>query len=482
MTARWIALLAALAVLAGCGTPGGDAGDNTKKADEAKKNSAKVDVAKAGNVTLTVWDQEVRGGQAAQIKRLNAAFRAKYPNVKIKRVAKSFTNLKTTLKLAASSNKAPDVVEANQGRPDMGQMVKGGLLKPLDAYADAYGWKDRWVEANQGGPDRGQVVKGGLVKPLDAYAEAYGWKDRWSKTLLDLNRFSADGKTFGSGNLYGVSQQGEIVGVFYNRDKVSTVPKTFEEFEGMLADAKKRGEVPISFGNLDKFGGIHEFQTIENQFTNKEDVRDFVFARGGDGFDTIENRNAAAKLQEWADRGYFTPSFNGTGYDPAWQQFTKGKGPFTIAGTWITNDAVKALGDKLGFFLMPGREEGGQPTSLGGESLPWSITAKSKHADVAAAYIDFLTNADAARVQVETDNLPAMKTDAQPTTPVGKDIFAAWKQLNETDGLTPYMDYSTPTFYDDFSGAVQRLLGGKLTPNAFTKSGQQDYAKFTDKL
>jgi raffinose/stachyose/melibiose transport system substrate-binding protein len=120
--------------------------------------------------------------------------------------------------------------------------------------------------------------------------------------------------------------------------------------------------------------------------------------------------------------------------------------------------------------------------ALGGESLPWAITAKSKNADVAAAYIDFLTNADAARVQVETDNLPAMRTDAQPTTPVGKDIFAAWRQLSENDGLTPYMDYATPTFYDDFSGAVQRLLGGKLQPKAFTQDVQSDYAKFTDKL
>src|SRR3954470_14942519 len=248
MTARCIAVLAALAVLAGCGTPGGDSGDNTKKADQAKKNSARVDVAKAGPVTLTIWDQEVRGGQAKQIKRLNAAFRARYPNVKIKRVAKSFTNLKTTLKLAVSSNKAPDVVEANQGRPDMGQMVKGGLLKPLDAYADAY-----------------------------------GWKDRWSKTLLDLNRFSADGKTFGAGNLYGVSQQGEIVGVFYNRDMVSSPPKTFSEFEAMLAAAKKKGQVPVSFGNLDKYPGIHEFQTVQNQFANKLDTREFVFAQDSDG-------------------------------------------------------------------------------------------------------------------------------------------------------------------------------------------------------
>ena len=68
-------------------------------------------------MTLTVWDQEVRGGQEAQIKRLNAAFQAKYPNVKIKRVAKSFTDLNATLKLAVSGDRAPDVVQANQGRP-----------------------------------------------------------------------------------------------------------------------------------------------------------------------------------------------------------------------------------------------------------------------------------------------------------------------------------------------------------------------------
>jgi raffinose/stachyose/melibiose transport system substrate-binding protein len=449
MKARSLALLLALvALLAGCGTPGGDSGDNTKKAEESKKNSAKVDVAKAGNVTLTIWDQEVRGGQAAQIKRLNKAFLSKYPNVKIKRVAKSFTDLQTTLKLAVSSNKAPDVVEANQGRPIMGQLVKGGLLKPLDAYADAY-----------------------------------GWKDRWSRTLLDLNRFSADGKEFGTGNLYGVSQQGEIVGVFYNKDKVDTVPSTFAEFEQMLAKSKKAGEVPISFGNLDKFGGIHEFQTVQNAFAGKQATRNFVFAKDGASFDTDENREAATKLQEWADQGYFTPNFNGTGYDPAWQQFTKGKGPFTIAGTWITNDALKALGLKLGFFLMPGREAGSDPVALGGESLPWAITSKSKNADVAAAYIDFLTNAEAADVQVETGNLPAMAgATVRSKAPAVQDIFTAWKDLSDSDGLTPYMDYATPTFYEDFSGAVQKLMAGKTSPGAFTKSVQADYAKFTDTL
>ena len=35
------------------------------------------------------------------------------------------------------------------------------------------------------------------------------------------------------------------------------------------------------------------------------------------------------------------------------------------------------------------------------------------------------------------------------------------------------MDYATPTFYDDFSGAVQKLMAGKLKPDAFTKGVQE---------
>jgi len=442
-------LCAALAALiAGCGaSPGGSGNDNAEKADKARQSSKQVDVAKAGDVTLTVWDQEVRGGQAKQIKQLNQAFQAKYPNVKIKRVAKSFDDLNTTLKLAVSSEKAPDVVQANQGRQVMGQLVKGGLLRPLDSYADAY-----------------------------------KWADRYSPTLLDLNRFSDDGKQFGSGSLYGLSQMGEIVGVYYNKEKVSSPPATFADFESQLEEAKGKGDVPISFGNLDPFAGIHEFQTVQNQFADKQAVRDFVFAKDGASFATPENEQAATKLQEWAKKGYFTPDFNGTGYDPAWQQFAKGKGPFLIAGTWLTADLADNMGDKVGFMLMPPKEEGGEPVSLGGESLPFAVTNKSKNPDVAAAYIDFLTNAEAGRVLVATNNLPAMKTDAAPSGGVAADVDKAWKTLNEADGFVPYIDYATPTFYDDISAAIQKLLGGKMQPSDFTDSVNKDYTKFTEKL
>jgi raffinose/stachyose/melibiose transport system substrate-binding protein len=440
---RRLLLIALLGLLAGCGAPGDDAPED----QPADRGGEKVDVAAAGDVTLTIWDQEVRGGQRRQIQRLNEAFQQKYPNVTIKRVAKSFTDLNTTLKLAVSGPDAPDVVQANQGRPVMGQLVKGKLLRPLDAYA-----------------------------------EAYGWGDRWSKTLLDLNRFSPDGARFGTGRLYGVSQMGEIVGLFYNRDKVGEPPASFAAFEQALAAAKSAGEVPIAFGNLDKWPGIHEFQTVQNPLTPPQQVRDFVFARPGASFDTPEFRASAAKLQEWARKGYFTPDFNGTGYDDAAQQFGRGRGHFLIGGTWLLADLTDAMGDNLGFTLMPPREEGGPPLALGGESLPFAITSKSENPDVAAAYIDFLTNAQAADVLGETGNLPAMPARARPQTAAAEDVFAAWRALSEANGLVPYLDYATPTFFDDLSGAIQRLLAERVEPEEFTRDVQSDYAKFVETL
>jgi raffinose/stachyose/melibiose transport system substrate-binding protein len=435
---RWLAALVVLLV-AGCGAPG----DEGPEGEPTPQGGAKIDVSKAGDVTLTVWDQEVRGGQRRQIVRLNQQFEEKYPNVTIKRVAKSTTDLNTTLKLAVSADTAPDVVQANQGRQVMGTLVKGGLLRPIDEYA-----------------------------------EAYGWADRYAPVLLDLNRFSSDGATFGDGELYGISQMGEIVGLFYNRDKVPQPPRTFAELEEQLAAAKRAGEVPISFGNLDKWPGIHEFQAVQNTIAAPDQVRDFVFGREGASFTTPENEEAAGKLQQWAEAGYFTKNFNGVGYDPAYQQFAKGAGPYLIAGTWLLRDLTDLMGDKLGFMLVPGDEERA-PQALGGESLPFAITAKSENPDVAAAYIDFLTDANAADVLVETGNLPAMPASAQPTSAAGEDIAEAWRALADADGLVPYLDYATPTFYDTITAGVQQLMAGRQSPDEFTGALQGDFEKFS---
>jgi len=438
-------LVAAFAV--GCGSPGESSDDAASTS--TTRATERVDVAAAGDVTLTVWDQEVRGGQAAQIKELNRQFQEKYPNVTIKRVAKSFEDLNTTLKLAVSGPRAPDVVQANQGRPVMGQLVRARLLRPLTDYASVY-----------------------------------GWDDRYSKLLLDLNKFSSDARQFGTGDLYGLSQVGEIVGVFYNKRLVRRVPTTLEEFEAQLAEAKRAGQTPIQFGNLDKWPGIHEYETVLGRYAPAQQVSDFVFAADGASFDTPEFTEAARTIQEWAKAGYFTEDFNGVGYDPAWQRFTRGESPYLIAGTWLVADLARAMGDDVGFMLLPGQSADDDPVALGGEGLPFTITSASKNPDVAAAYIDFITDANAARVLVDTDNLPAMAVPdgVAPTSGLIGDVFTAWRGLNEANGIIPYLDYATPTFYDDVSGAIQELLAEKQSPEDFTKGVESKYSEFTGSL
>jgi len=309
---------------------------------------------------------------------------------------------------------------------------------------------------------------------MDDYAEVYDWESRYPRLLIDLNRFEPDGTTFGSGDLYGLSQMGEIVGVFYNKRLVRELPRTFAEFEAQLEEAKRAGEIPIQFGNLDKWPGIHEYETVLGQVADKQEVRDFTFQADGATFDSPGFVDGAAKIQEWAEKGYFTPDFNGVGYDPAWQQFAKGRGRFLIAGTWLVADLAEQMGDDVGFMVMPGREAGGEPVALGGEGLPFTVTAKSDHPDVAAAYLDFLTDENAARVLTETNNLAAMKLPTPPAAPgLPTDVAEAWRALGEADGLIPYLDYTTPTFGDDLGGAIQEMLAGKQSPEEFAQGVQE---------
>ncbi|GAA2104510.1 extracellular solute-binding protein [Streptomyces albiaxialis] len=411
--------------------------------------TATPDPGKAGKVALTVWDQQTRGGTNAEIERLNEEFEEKYPNVTIKRVARSFNDLRKTLKLALSGDDPPDVVQANQGYSDMVAFARAGMLTPLDNYA-------------------------GL----------YGWNTRFPKTLLDLNRVSADGSRFGTGRLYGISQEGEYIGVYYNKAVLRKAgvepPRTWQDLTGALPELKEAGQLPVQFGNLDKYPAIHTFGVLQSQAARSpEPVRETVFGRGG-GFDTDATRSAARTLAEWARKGYLPKGANGKGYDDAAKQFADGKGAFLITGTWQLADLVEPMGDDLG-FMPPPPAAGRRPLTTGGEGLPWSITSKSDHPEVAAAYLDFLTDAHASTVMTEEGVLPVVPGKAaeklDPDTASGQ-MFAGWEKLNAADGLVPYLDYTTPTFYDTLSADLQGVLSGKLAPDEFAARMQKEYAEF----
>ena len=436
-----------MAAVAGC-APGSSS--TTSTSAPASSAAVQTDAAKLGAVTLLVWDQEVRGGQGAQMAQLIKEFEAKYPNVKIKRVSRSFDDLKTTLRLALTGNEPPDVVQANNGRSDMGEFVKAGQLRPLESYATAYGWDKRYPES-----------------------------------VRQYSSYSPDGKTFGKGNLYGLPQVGETVGVFYNKKKLTAAglqtPTTWAELESSLATLKGKGEVPLVLGHLEKWPAIHVFGTIQGRTTPVDAITSLAFGRSGATWKSPENLKAAQTLVDWVDKGYFNKGVNGLDYDPAWQSFTKGTGVYLIAGSWLLADLAKPMGDDVGFMLPPGAAAGDKPVATGGTGLPFAITTKSKNPDVAAAYINFITNKSAMSVLAKTGNLPIVDTAAQEVTgSLQKDVFTSFGTIVEQDGLVPYLDYATPTMYDTIGAALQDLLAKKATPEQFVDRLEKDYSGFTN--
>lgn len=431
-------------------------GSNTAGAPPENTQTGTVgrDPASLGDVTLTVWDQEVRGGQAAQITKLNDAFQKKYPNIKLQRVSRSFDDLNKTIKLALSGDNPPDVFQTNNGRADMGTFVKGRLILPLDRYAQAYGWDQRYPES-----------------------------------VRQYSSYSPDGATFGRGSLYGLPQVGEVVGVYVNKKHLQeaglSTPKTWEEFEAGLATLKSKrpNEAPLVLGNLDKWPAVHVFGPVQAQHVAPDTIRRLGFGQRGGSWQTPENTAAAQNLVEWVDKGYIDAKANGLGYDPAWQSFGKGTGTYLMAGTWLAPDLSTAMKDDVTFILPPpSAAAGGKVVSTGGTGIPWAISAKSKNPDAAAAYIDFITNSEAMKVLAETGNLPVVETASQKAPDaLTQDVFTAFGTVVDENGLVPYLDYATPTMGDTLGAALQDLIAGRENPAQFLETVQKDYGVYTEK-
>lgn len=447
-----LVLVAAVPLALAACAPSGSSGQ-TQGAQPTATSTRQVvtDPAAMGNVTLRVWDQEVRGGGNAQLTQLNAAWAKQHPNIKVERNSRSFDDLVKTLRLALSGADAPDVVQANNTRSQMGEFVKAK-----------------------------QIIS------LDPYMAAYGWDKRYSESVRSVASYSADGKTFGSGSLYGLPQVGEVVGLFVNTKKLEALglkqPNTWADLEQALATAKAKGETPLMLGNLDKWPAVHVFGVIQGTTTPAEQIRALGFGNAGASWTTPENTKAAQTLVDWVDKGYFNNGFNGLGYDPAWQAFSKGTGVFLVGGTWLQADLSKAMGDDVAFMLPPPAQAGEQSYTTGGSGQPFAITATAKHPDAAAAYINFLTSPEAMAVIAETENLPVVDTAAQKApNALAQQVFQAFGTVTKDNGLLPYLDWATPTMSDTIGAAMQDLMAKKQTPAQVLETLQQDYADFTGK-
>lgn len=434
---------------ASSGGSGSATGSASATAGSTGGAAVSTDASAVGNVTLTVWDQETTPGISDSLDQLNKEFHAKYPNITVNRVVRSGTDLRTTLKLALTGKNAPDVAQANQGFADMAAYVKAGLLTDLGPYEKAYGW-DKRIPSSQ----------------------------------LALDSVTPDGSSLGSGNLYGVSATGEVVGVFYNKAILKKlnlpVPDSVEQLESQLPTIKAAGTLPISYGDQNKSPGIHIWGITLVPALGSKAISDLVFGRSGAWTDP-KIEQSAQTIADWAKKGYLTQGYDGITSNSAAVAFGKDKAAYFLGGVW-NQDAIQQGGADAGFMVLP-QKAGGDLIAMGGIGMGWAIPTNAAHKTAAAAYIDFISNAHAMAVLQQHNQLPAVPNST--TTPqsgsLAADILKTWSDLTAANGLVPYIDWSTPTMYDTISANLQELMAGQVDSAAFGKALQTDWAGFYHK-
>ncbi|MDB5506157.1 MAG: extracellular solute-binding protein family 1 [Devosia sp.] len=394
-------------------------------------------VTAAGDFTLTIYINEPDTRLAA-LDALDAAFTEKYPNITIERIEKSYEELIASVRLVLSEPDAPCIVMADQGRDTDGVLISAGLVRPLGDYAEAYGW---------------------AIDPTSQWSEG--------------------GAIWGAGETYSVSPWYQMIGLYYNREKLAAlgleVPTTWEELLAVFEAAKAAGEVGLGFGNANQYPGSFIYEMVQNQIVSAQAVRDFVFGAEGATFVTPENIQAAKELQDLVNAGYITPGYDGISNDDAAAQFVNGDGVFLIDGNWSASFVAEAMGDNVGFMAIPPKA-GNTHVATGGVSKPLHISASCPQPDVAAAYLNHLVSPESATVLAQFDDLPAGSAKLPDTaSPVVKDILAAKDILLAEDGTVPFEDVAVSGFGDKFFAAIQELMAGRVTPEQFADTVEAAY-------
>jgi len=207
------------------------------------------------------------------------------------------------------------------------------------------------VEANQA-IRHGRVREGRHAAALDGYAQRYDWQSRLPKTLLDLNRFTTDGASFGSGSLYGISQNGEIIGIYVNKQKLSQLgiqaPATWADFEAALPRSRTPARCD-RVRNKDQWPAIHEFGVLQGQLAARTRYATSYSVRPRD----VEPAEPAGP-RRCCRRGpaaATSPGTNGLGYDQAAAQSARTGSPDhrhwklpTCRSRWATTSLHAAPG------------------------------------------------------------------------------------------------------------------------------------------
>lgn len=326
------------------------------------------------------------------------------------------------------------------------------------------------------------VAMGGGNPPDVFHSWGGGWLKQFvsANQVLDLTgKINADSyvpaalgaATFDS-KVYGAPLAMSVVPFFYNKEIFAKYqlqpPQTYDDLLKIVDTLKKENIIPISMANKTKWPSAFYLMYFAEKMAGPE-IFSEAFERKGRTFDDEAYVKAGEMIQDLVKRGAFNPGFNGLQYDTGQsrQLLYTGKAAMELQTASYVNNVRNEAPDflnKLGMFPFPAVAggKGNISNMVGGVSPVFSVSAKSKHPDLAVELVKVLTSQELAQQMAdETSAISAVKGVNY------KDAFAV--QLNDMLSKAGYLQ----TFYDQtlppelaelHKDTTQALFGQSITP------------------
>jgi raffinose/stachyose/melibiose transport system substrate-binding protein len=334
-------------------------------------------------------------------------------------------------------------------------------------------------------PQVSELVKDGLLKNLDGYAQGTGW-DKWPASQLEQMRVGASGER-GDGPLYAMGLNFSMTGLFYNKKLAAQIgmtqpPATLADLDAALQKAKDAGITPIDQFNGGATGGLaFPLQNLMTAYGEPGPINDWIFQKPGATIDTPTNLQAVQHLDKWIKAGYFAADINSQDYAAMMSRFIGGKALFMFNGDWESGNLDKQMAGNAGFLLMPPAQAGGKQAAMSAP-LTYGISSKAKNADCAAFFLNWVaTNQQARDIAVKVGGShPMGPADAyMPAVQEGTvtaSTLAAGATIGKDNGAMDFIANATGAIYaKGWTPQLQKLAAGEQTPDALLKSVQKDY-------
>jgi len=357
-------------------------------------------------------------------------FQTSHPGVKIAFELHTFEQVQATASMILNSGSAPDLIEINKGAGNAGKLAIDGLLTDMTAEAAKRGW---------------DKVLSPSIQTTCLYDPKTG--------------------IMGSGNLYGITDYGEFVMLYYNQDMFDKagikVPTTADELYAAADAFVAKGITPFATAGAE-YPAQQIFYMLALSKANRQFVTNYQLLKGVD-FHGPEFTYGATEMATWVQKGYISKNSVSMKAQDMQNDFEAGKNPMLMGGSWLFGGFQTAkLPFKWDMELWPGNA-----ISPGSGGNLWAIPAGSKNKDLAYDFIDITLGKTNQTLMGNSGGLPINADTTQITDPQTQKLNKLFAQLVSTDGIGFYPDWPVAGYYAQLVSATQELMNGTKTPPAF---------------